>query len=147
MTAFIYLSTETYDPISLMIRVVTHSKWSHIGFAEQMDDGSWRTLSAMFDGGVKYRAMPKQFILMTAPGVEEAYQEAKTQLGKPYDWRSILGIVMNRDWREVDSWYCAEIVAWAFEQVMQPLFNTSFGVNWITPRDFFLSPYVSEVKL
>jgi hypothetical protein len=37
------------------------------------------------------------------------------QTGKPYDWRAIWGFVLNRDWREEDSWICSELQARALE--------------------------------
>jgi hypothetical protein len=64
---------------------------------------------------------------------------AMTQIGKPYDWTAILGIVAHRDWREDDSWICSELVAWAFETAGSPLLNAKH-LNRITPRDLLLSP-------
>ena len=56
----------------------------------------------------------------------------RKQVGKPYDWRCILGFVSGRDWRETDSWICSELQAAALEAVgiVPPLYLTA---NKITP--------------
>jgi hypothetical protein len=46
---------------------------------------------------------------------------ATSQLGKPFDSRSLKGFLSAkfpgiRDWRDPDSWFCAELVVWAFER-------------------------------
>ncbi len=33
------------------------------------------------------------------------------QIGKPYDWRSIVSFFFRREWQDEDSWTCAELVA------------------------------------
>lgn len=38
-----------------------------------------------------------------------------SQLGKPYDYEAIWGFLLNRDWREPDSWICSELQARALE--------------------------------
>lgn len=61
----------------------------------------------------------------------------EAQIGKPYDWIGILGILSSRDWRQPDSWFCSELVAAALEQskIINPL---SSPTNWISPRDVLM---------
>jgi uncharacterized protein YycO len=61
------------------------------------------------------------------------------QVGKPYDFRSILGFLIRRDWRERDSWFCSELVAYSFEQAGWPLLRTG-ECNRINPSSLSLSP-------
>jgi len=140
------LSTEIWDPVGLAIRMFTHSQWSHCGFAELREDGTWITLSAMLLGGVKYRPLPVSHLFLTAPNITDAYTWARTQIGKPYDYGMISGMIMNRDWHRSNRWYCSELVAAAFDQVGSPLFNPTFSVNWVTPRDILLSPSVQVIE-
>jgi uncharacterized protein YycO len=35
---------------------------------------------------------------------------ARKQIGKPYDWRSVVGLGLRASWNEDDSWQCAELV-------------------------------------
>lgn len=54
------------------------------------------------------------------------------QLEKPYDWRSIVGFALNRNWRDQDSWFCSELATAAAEQagLISPLYE---GVNKVDP--------------
>lgn len=38
-------------------------------------------------------------------------QIATSKLGKPYDFTGVLGLGINRDWQEDDSWFCSEDVS------------------------------------
>lgn len=135
----VYLSTEVYDPVSAFIRYGTHSDWSHAGF---WDSDRKATLSAMIKGGVTYRPLPKKHLFLTGNGVELAYSWARTQLGKPYDWGAITGILLNHDWRKEGSWFCSELVAAAFERADYPLFDPMMDVQRITPRDLEMTPHL-----
>lgn len=54
------------------------------------------------------------------------------QLAKPYDMTAIWAFVINRDWREVDSWFCSELISAALEHagICSRMYD---GVNKITP--------------
>jgi hypothetical protein len=79
----------------------------------------------------------------TSPDLDaKVYAAALSQVGKPYDLSGIINFALHRDWRETDSWFCSELVAWAFEQAGYKLLNTP-DVNRITPRDLLLSPLLS----
>lgn len=137
----LFLSTETYDPVSAIIRWNTRCPWSHTGFLRE--DGA--TFSAMIAGGVKWRPPFKHAIGITleAPGTDEAFAWALTQEGKKYDWRAICGIAVDREWGNRDRWFCSELVAAAFNSIGQPLLNVDAPVLRITPRDLTLSTLVS----
>lgn len=143
---YIYLSTETYNPASIIIRYGTHFEYSHAGFFND-EDNSY--LSAQLTGGVKIRYTPEEKftkrVLYTAPGITQAYECAKKQIGQKYDWRAILGIASDHDWHEKEDWFCSELVAYAFEEVGNPLLNPNTVVWRITPRDLTLSPLVTKI--
>lgn len=72
----------------------------------------------------------------------------EAQIGKPYDSTAIVAFAVQRDWREIDSWFCSELQAAALEScgwLPGPLANPS---NEITPRDLLLivSPWASSTK-
>jgi hypothetical protein len=54
------------------------------------------------------------------------------QLGKPYDWRAILGFLFNRDRRQDDWWICSELQARALE-VAGIAADFYLAANKITP--------------
>lgn len=145
----VFLSTEEHDFLSAAIRWDTRAKWSHIGW-ERLSDG-W-TYSAMNDGkGVAWRPPnPKAEILrLNIPGMQEAFQWALSQEGKPYDQRDILGFIAGRDWGDHDGskWICSELTASAFDKTT-PLFARWTPLWHISPRDHLLPVSVKlwEVK-
>lgn len=143
---YIYLSTCNTSLASILIRYGTRCPWSHAGFFNS-EDNSY--LSAQVKGGVRIRKVPEEYfdkrLLCTAPLVEAAYSWALTQIGKPYDWRAILGIASDKDWHCGDDYFCSELVATAFEHIGKPLLNPDAVVWRITPRDLLLSPEVKEL--
>ena len=145
MTSITIRFVTEQDPISKAIRDVTWAPFSHVEFV--LDDGS--TLGAHASGGVKIR--PIDYAVFSN---EERYRVAVTdeqkavivayalaQVGKPYDFGDILGILVHRDWRKDDRWICSELVAACFEKAM-PLLHAADHVNRISPRDVYLSPYL-----
>lgn len=60
------------------------------------------------------------------------YRFLTSQIGKPYDHQAIFAFVLNRDWREDDSWICSELQAAALEAsgITPPLY---LAANKITP--------------
>jgi hypothetical protein len=60
------------------------------------------------------------------------YSFLESQIGKPYDWRAIYAFILNRNWREDDSWICSELVAAAGEAsgILPMLY---LAANKITP--------------
>lgn len=147
----LYLSTEKYSPVSMPIRWNTRCPWSHAGFYLS---ASHAYLSAQLRGGVRVRwtdgiKYPEKFSAIafyTAPKVEEAYNWARGQVGKPYDWTAITGLALNRNWREDDSWFCSELVAAAFEAVGAPLFAEGMCAWRVTPRDLTTSLAVKPIS-
>lgn len=131
---------------SILIRYGTRFDYSHAGF---YNDETCEFLSAQIEGGVKQRRTPDEkftkIILLSAPGVDQAYNWALTQVGKPYDWKAILGIATNRDWHCGDDYFCSELVAFAFEQTGNPLINPDTVIWRITPRDLTLSLQVRKI--
>ena len=62
---------------------------------------------------------------------------ALTQLDKPYDFTALFGLLMHRDWQEEDSWFCSELVAWAFAQGGSPLFKPD-AIKRVTPQHLWM---------
>jgi hypothetical protein len=55
------------------------------------------------------------------------------QIGKPYDWRSIVGFATgDYDWRDPQAWFCMELAAAALEKALHIRF--AFPTHVITPN-------------
>jgi hypothetical protein len=68
-----FVSTETLDPVSALIRAKTQSDWSHVGF---YDLDKKLTFSAMDDGkGVAYRPIAKfqKMMLLDCPNLDAIF--------------------------------------------------------------------------
>lgn len=66
----------------------------------------------------RYVEFSKQ-VVMTIPSSQRQsdtfYDFLRKQIGKPYDTTAIWAFVLNRDWREDDSWICSELQSAAGE--------------------------------
>jgi hypothetical protein len=65
------------------------------------------------------------------------------QLGKPYDKKAILAFIVQRDWRELDTWFCSELIFMGLEESRFFPQRVLTPANEVTPRDamFALSPW------
>lgn len=122
---------------SRLIRWATWSAFSHVDLV--LPDG--RLLGATARRGVSIRNPEPvaRLVRFTIDAPSAVIDVASTQLGRPYDWSGILGWGLRRDWQEDDSWFCSELIAWAFDAAGCPLLRARN--SWrITPRDLLLSP-------
>jgi uncharacterized protein YycO len=149
---YLYLSTVKTDIASKLIRWNTRCEYSHVGFYDSSKDAYF---SAQLKGGVQWRTKAgitshieysTSHCYLSVDGIERALTQALKQEGKRYDWTAILGLATNRNWREDDSWFCSELVAYSFEQAGIPLLNPNVYVWRITPRDILLSLAIKEAQ-
>ncbi len=127
---------------SLVIRWFTHSSWSHVDFV--MPNG--KLLGARLKGGVELR--PPGYArfsrsvdaTITTPIAAQIYEFALDQIGKPYDWKAIVGFAIDRNWEDNSSWFCSELVAAACKKCGLIIVNSCANVDRITPGDLALSP-------
>lgn len=115
----------------------TWSDYSHVDFVLS----SGKLLGARGDG-VKIRDPypTKRKLIVEVEASEDVLLAAHSQIGKPYDYTAMLGFIVKRDWQETDSWFCSELLAWAFEHGGKPLIRAD-GIYKVAPRDLLLSPY------
>lgn len=144
----LFCSTEKYDLISAIIRARTQCAWSHCGF---YDTETKLTYSAMFDGkGMAWRPVKRtqKMLLLTAPGVDEAFKWALTQIGKPYDWKAILGIAIGKNMHADGHLFCAYVCFGSFIATANPLLaHWALPLEHLTPRDMLVSPKVSLLSI
>lgn len=135
------------DLISRGIRLVEYGFWAtHV--ETLMPDGT--LLGAHASGGVQAR--PKDYdkgkfskelflpIPATPQQTDAFHTFLRTQIGRPYDFEAIVGIVAQRDWQNDKAWMCSELVAAGLCQdnvgIFPPHLATEF--NHVTPRDLLL---------
>jgi uncharacterized protein YycO len=134
--------TRRRHPGSLLLRVALWSAWSHCAII----DGD-QVIEAAATGGVRVRPLAdliadsSEHDIRHLPARDAAsvIAAARSQVGKPYDWAGVVGIGFRRRWQDADSWFCSELIAWAFQAAGSPLFRVQ---SWrITPRDLFISMF------
>lgn len=131
---------------SRFISYGTYSWASHVDFV--LPDG--RLLGAVTKTGVSFHPPHEakvirrlETFLVDAP--DSVIDYAIEQLGKPYDWPGILNFVTrNRNWEDTDSWFCSELVAYAFKKAGHPLIRAD--TYRITPGNILMSPYLIPIK-
>src|ERR1700726_703863 len=131
---------------SFLIRWRTWSDYSHVDFV--LPDG---TLLGAQGDGVKIRPSDYGKFIKTEffdIDIDEVTSQrildfANSQIGKPYDWKAIIGFAFRRDWMETDSWFCSELIEAAFEKNGALLIRTEH-LNRIAPSDLLLSPYLKS---
>jgi uncharacterized protein YycO len=130
---------------SLIIRRMTWSEYSHVDIV--MPNGD--LLGARANGGVQirkpgYGKFTKVHHEVAVDAPDSVYEFAKSQVGKPYDWKAILNFGLERNWQEDDSWFCSELVAWTFMKAGHPLLDPDVQLYRISPRDLLLSTALSD---
>lgn len=128
-----------------VVKLATWSWCSHVDIV--LPDG--RLLGAVPRYGVSIRDLLDskpdtryEDYLVNAPA-DRVIQCAMQHLGKPYDWRGIVGFGTRRDWHHPDRWFCSELVAEAFSEAGVPLLRGD--KTWrLSPRDLLLSPLLLD---
>lgn len=139
------------DPgiISAAICWWTWGRWSHV----EIDNGTgW--LGARINGGVQVRsynyctpvAEEIRTLSVTADQNQMFFQFARGEIGKPYDWLAIVGIILRLPLaRSPYRWFCSEYVQACCVAAGVPALD-SRSTYRVTPRDIGLSPILQPLK-
>lgn len=128
-------------PGAVLIRWLTGSQWSHCAIVS--DDGvmaveaTWPRVR-MVPVEKIMRAHTKNLVIdIPCANPALAFDHAMDQVGKPYDLTALIGWLSGRDWQEEDSWFCSELVAFAFAQAGSPLFRDG-TMSRVTPQNLWM---------
>lgn len=135
------------DSSGLITEAIKLETWSPFSHCELITQDGMGAFGARSSGGVQIRQLDYEvFTKEERYWVEvddalgaEAWNWARTQIGKPYDYTAILGILTHQDWRAEDSWICSELVARFLELAGAPLLRSNGHINRITPGMCYLS--------
>lgn len=134
--------------ISATIRWQTRSPYSHVGILTP-----WGTvIEAWHIGGVREKRLVDwtnvnayRIPSATANELQEAVLFARGQVGKPYDFLSIVRFISRRgghDYSRASKWFCSELVHCAFAKAGLPLLSERMGAGTFSPRDIAMSPLI-----
>lgn len=139
--------TNPRNPFSWMIRACTWSHWSHVAIV----DGEDVIESIAFKGVVVSKLSDRQkhdprWVVVELPCDDPAavIAAARSQIGKPYDYTAVVGLGFHRVWKDADSWFCSELVAWAFDHAGHPLFRAN-TLGRVTPQHLWMLPPAADV--
>lgn len=142
MSSVQLMFSTTRSPFSALIRAVTWSRWSHVALV----DGQYVIEAAALEGvrqaltrDVIKRSAQHCLVDIPARNPGAVIEAARSQLGKPYDWRGIVGLGMHRNWQEEDSWFCSELVAWAAAEAGETWFRPE-ALRRVTPQHLWMLP-------
>lgn len=140
----------------LAVRLGTLSRWGHacIAIGEPLDDGIVWIVEAM-PGGVRHRyAAVSEWtwsnLPLTTAQRASVSAVALHEVGRPYDWPSILGFVLRRLGAKLrrrsadhpdDKLICSELVAYAYRQAGADMFP-GVAPGDVSPGD--LAQYLVE---
>lgn len=130
-------------PISVAIRFLTASDFHHCGVIFDCCDHV--VYEASFARGVHCRhisdyAKSDKYAIVDFPLQKEkdALEFAESQIGKPYDFAGVIGLMAQRHWEDPERWYCSEFVAAVANAGGTPIVRS--GVAGVHPRDLWMMP-------
>lgn len=123
---------------SWLIRFGTFSQWSHVGLLD--GDTVYDATGARGVSRRPYAEFAAEYPtheVAEVPCNDQAVREwADRQLGKPYDYSAIFGILFRTGWASEGKWFCSEFVEAAIQVGGVKRFRED--LNRITPRDVWM---------
>jgi uncharacterized protein YycO len=135
---------DSHGLISEAIKLETWSPFPHVEIMTQDGLGAFGSRSS---GGVQirhpdYEVFTKEeryWVEVDDAQGAEAWEWAHRQVGKPYDYTDIAGILFHQDWRSEGHWICSDLVARFFEKAGSPLLRINERIGRVTPGMTYLS--------
>lgn len=149
---YIYLRfTDTKSTLSWLISTWTRQWPTHVELV--LDDGIY--FSSDIENGVAYvddlfyensnlNRIEYYKIEVTEYEKDQIIKPILNQLGKKYDILALIGNMFERNWQELDKWFCSELISYGFEKGGKMLIRNK--TNRITPGDLLLSPLLKPCK-
>lgn len=136
--------TNSKTPMSPLIRAVTWSDFSHC--VVLMDNKT--IIHSDFHGvriepikDLQDRSKNWMIVEYECERPEDVISACMTQLGKPYDFTGLFGIILRDiDLQDDSKWWCSELPVYGFEVSGQPKFNVEF-MHRITPQHWLMLPH------
>ena len=134
------------DFISWIVKWQSRSHYSH---AALRIPGTNRVIESYPGKGVRERELTAkdwekihayEVTGMTAEQWAEAVEFCQSQLGMPYDWRSVFKFMTRTPARENGKWFCSELVFRAIERTYIRLLQMT--AEYVNPGHLGASPYL-----
>lgn len=134
------------NPGSWFIRWFTRSEYSHVVLVYNNE-----VIEATFWHGVHKQSLDvilksyKKILFREVENVDsaKAWSFAESQIGKPYDWLSLLGMFFRHRWTSTKAWFCSELVACALFEGGVTIIRKE--ANRVTPENLLNSPLIKPI--
>lgn len=126
---------------SAVLRAWMHSRFSHCAI---LDPATNTIIEAAAWHGVQERPLDDllsesshhELIQIPCRDPQHVLAMARSQIGKPYDWKGILGFWLRRSWHADNAFVCSELIAWALAAAGEPAFRRE--AYRISPEHLYL---------
>jgi uncharacterized protein YycO len=134
------------SPVGTIARVLTHHWVSHVAFV--LPSGELLDSTITHKGVAVHDWCPrsdKSFRVerWIADIPDSCLDYAKEQVGKPYDWLGVVGIVLKRNWQNDKHWFCSELVAASCIKAGYPLIDVK-NPGRVTPSMIYQSKLIKQ---
>jgi uncharacterized protein YycO len=139
--------TNPRNPLSWAIRACTWSTWSHVAIVDGESIIEAVALQGVIESPLAERQQkdPRWRIAeIPCADPRAVIAAARGQIGKPYDYTAVLGLGLHRVWKDADSWFCSELVAWSFAEAGLPLFRAE-ALQRVTPQHLWMLPPAGSI--
>lgn len=133
--------TRRRNLVSAALRVWMYSRFSHCAI---LDPETKTVIEAVGKIGVRERPLEEmigesshhEMVRISCRSPEGVIAAARGQIGKPYDWKGVLGFWFRRNWQDDRAFLCSELVAWSLQAAGEPVFRRE---AWrISPETLYL---------
>ena len=140
MSKIIVIFTRRRHLGSVAIRTWMRSRFSHCAVLDPMTN---TVIEAVY-GGVRERPLLDliqeascwESVEISMRNPTQFLAVLRGQIGKPYDWKGVLGFWFRRNWRDDKAFFCSELIAWGLEVCGQPAFRRE--AYRISPEQLYL---------
>jgi hypothetical protein len=136
--------TNSKKPAAPLIRFVTWSQFSHV--AVMIDDDT--IVHADFKGvrvepikDLQDRSDNWMIVEYECENPQDVISACLTQVGKPYDFTGLVGIIIRDiDIQDDSKWWCSELPMYGSAAAKWPTFNLEF-IHRLTPQHWLMLPH------
>lgn len=135
------LFSTSRNPLSALIRLAIWSRWSHValvvdgGFVVEADAREGVRLAPF--SGTLARCRDAALVGLACSNPRGVIAAAKSQIGKPFDYRGAFGLGLHRNWQDDQRWFCSELIAWSFDAAGDRLFRSE-AMHRVTPQHLWM---------
>jgi hypothetical protein len=144
-----------YKGTSIVSQAIKFFSWSEYSHASWVTENggeyeSWDGVGVQYSA--KFGAAHTKGTFVDLFNIKITSQETynlelffKSQIGKKYDYKGILGFLMRKDYESVEKWFCSELIMEGFIKINNPVLKNIPSYK-VYPGMLAYSPLFEKVK-